>query len=138
MIFLQNLNVFVIVHMSLEKEDKKSLSNRFSDWFVSYTWNKISSVLSPLTCQLMTQLKLPSESLCKSVFHSITTALPQHYGFTFNFCFAWHIIIIQLLFLKNIIIYIILLIGQSHINLVFFIVLLLFFFLFLVILIREK
>ena len=38
-----------------------------------HTRNKISNVLSLLTCQLMTQLKLPSESLCRSVFDSITS-----------------------------------------------------------------
>ena len=61
MIFLQNLDVCVLVHMSLKKKKKeKSFKSILELVYELHAWTKISNVLSLLTCQLMTQLKLPS------------------------------------------------------------------------------
>ena len=53
----------------VERKKKKSLFKSILGLVCElHTRNKISNVLSLLTCQLMTQLKPPSESLCESVF----------------------------------------------------------------------
>ena len=59
--FLQNLDVVYLSTCHWRKEKKeKSFKSILELVYELHAWTKISNVLSLLTCQLMTQLKLPS------------------------------------------------------------------------------